>query len=282
MTQPVPPEPDALQLGELIAQEDTAQAVEAERRRLAELLNSRIVNPLHLLLAQAGAYEQSLGSSPQVGMVVSVLASLARQVLQQALDLQAALNPTLLEVLGLEAALDALAQQKIRVHGVQISLKLDRLRERLPAPLELVIFRAAQDGLDHAIQRGYASRLTLTLACDDDRVSFSIEDNGSSRALLRDTERRVTQLDGTIERLANALHLRFRLTPPVDLTTRELEVLVLLAEGLANKEIAQRLQLSARTVNFHLDNIYSKLSVNSRTEAVVYALRNGLVQVPPR
>jgi DNA-binding NarL/FixJ family response regulator len=73
------------------------------------------------------------------------------------------------------------------------------------------------------------------------------------------------------------LTARFDLAPPVELTAREMEVIQLLAEGLSNKEIAARLFVSPRTVNFHLDNIYSKLGVSSRTEAAIYALRTGWV-----
>lgn len=61
------------------------------------------------------------------------------------------------------------------------------------------------------------------------------------------------------------------------LTTRELEVLRLLARGLRNKEIAARLYVSERTVNFHLANIYQKLNVSGRTEAISKALEQGLI-----
>ncbi len=66
-------------------------------------------------------------------------------------------------------------------------------------------------------------------------------------------------------------------TPYELLTTRELEVLRLLARGLRNKEIAARLFVSERTVNFHLANIYQKLNVSGRTEALSKALEQGLI-----
>lgn len=63
--------------------------------------------------------------------------------------------------------------------------------------------------------------------------------------------------------------------PAVSLTEREQEVLGLLANGLTNKDIAQTLILSVRTVEAHLRNVYSKLDVSSRTEAALWAVHNG-------
>lgn len=61
------------------------------------------------------------------------------------------------------------------------------------------------------------------------------------------------------------------------LTERELQVLRLAARGLTNYDIAQRLYISVRTVESHLSNVYGKLGVGSRTEAVVYAMRQGWI-----
>jgi len=60
-----------------------------------------------------------------------------------------------------------------------------------------------------------------------------------------------------------------------ELAGREFEVLTLAARGMSNKEIASELTVSERTVQTHLVNIFKKLSVSSRTQAVLYALRKG-------
>ena len=80
-------------------------------------------------------------------------------------------------------------------------------------------------------------------------------------------------------------HFRSGLLPkqpglPYDaLSQRELEVLQHAAEGLSNKQIAERLVISEKTVKNHVANIFSKLHVNDRTQAVLYALRQGLVRI---
>ena len=64
-----------------------------------------------------------------------------------------------------------------------------------------------------------------------------------------------------------------------DLTPREMEVLKLIAAGLSNKEIAEALVLSEKTVKNHINNIFSKLHVYDRSQAMLYAIRQGLVKV---
>jgi len=65
--------------------------------------------------------------------------------------------------------------------------------------------------------------------------------------------------------------------PVEELTPRETEVLQLMADGLTNKAIAQKLSISEHTVKFHVNAILGKLGVQSRTEAVVRATRLGLL-----
>ena len=64
------------------------------------------------------------------------------------------------------------------------------------------------------------------------------------------------------------------------LTSRELEVLQLVAAGATNGEIAQKLWVTEQTVKFHLSNVYRKLEVGNRTEASHYAHVNGLLGAP--
>jgi DNA-binding NarL/FixJ family response regulator len=61
------------------------------------------------------------------------------------------------------------------------------------------------------------------------------------------------------------------------LTDRELDILRLVGQGLSNKQIGKRLFISDRTVQAHLSNIFSKLNVSSRTEAVMHAVRKGWI-----
>jgi len=64
------------------------------------------------------------------------------------------------------------------------------------------------------------------------------------------------------------------------LTPRELEILQMIAQGKSNKEIAAELSLSANTVAVHRANIMDALGIHKTAELVVYAIRNGLVQLP--
>lgn len=63
------------------------------------------------------------------------------------------------------------------------------------------------------------------------------------------------------------------------LTKRELEVLKLLAVGMYNKEVAEKLNISERTVKNHISNIFKKLEVTDRTQAAVFAIKNNMIQL---
>ena len=133
--------------------------------------------------------------------------------------------------------------------------------------------------------------LVLT-AYDNDQYVFALLEAGAAGYLLKDV--RSQDLVNAIRAvhagesilhpvIARKVLDRFRTTlskpsPKEELeplSERELEVLKLAAKGLSNKEIAKELYLSARTVQNHLANIFNKLGVGSRTEAVLYGLRKG-------
>ena len=63
------------------------------------------------------------------------------------------------------------------------------------------------------------------------------------------------------------------------LTKRELEVLLFLAKGMFNKEIAEKMHISERTVKNHISSIFKKIDVADRTQAAVFAIKNNLVEI---
>jgi len=263
--------------------ENTVAALEAERRRVSVLLKSNVVESLNLILSQVKFYELTLDANPATHVAISVLTSLVRQVLQQAQDLEANLYPTVLEAFGLEPALETLANQARCNHDIQISLNLERMTERLPVQMELTLFRITQDTLYCAIHQAHASQVNICLERCNEYLIYKLADDGilvTGEDLLPATRQRIKQLGGLIETHVGRHHgfelvIKFFLDQPVQLTSREMEVIRLVAEGLSTKEIARMLSLTARTVNFHLNNIYTKLGVSSRTEAAIYALRHG-------
>lgn len=260
---------------------------EADRRQLAAQVQAQIIAPLRVLLAQAVTFEQTLADQPAARMAVSVLAGLARQTLQQANDLDASLHPLLLETLGLEPALEALTAQYERQHSLRLVLRLERLSQRLPPAVELALFRLAQETLDALVSQ-HALQVEIALRMADQALwlEFTIMGEFSLADPLRQAiGQRLQPFGGALAlgRLADgqthlAVHLPLR--QEAAFTPRERQVLAGLVQGWSNKEIATQLALSPRTVNYHLDHIFAKLGVRTRTEAAVIALQQGWVARP--
>jgi signal transduction histidine kinase/DNA-binding CsgD family transcriptional regulator len=271
------------------AQEDTLEALEVERRRLAHRLQDTLLSQVNLLLAQIHSYEQNVANSPQTRMAFSVLATIVRQLLQDTHDLEASLHPAVLETLGLESALESMANQQRRISGVNITLALQRMTQRLPPQIELILFRTTQDAVERSVQQGNASQIVIQLQRNEQMIQFVIGDNGiiPTGDILRSVRQRITALGGTLHLQTSRysgleIVVTFPLEAAIELTEREMDVIQLLVEGCTNKEIAVRLAVRPRTVKFHLDNIYSKLGITTRTEAAIYALRHGWVRkIPP-
>jgi NarL family two-component system response regulator LiaR len=131
-------------------------------------------------------------------------------------------------------------------------------------------------------------------AYDDDQFVFGLLEAGAAGYLLKsvrgheivDAIRAVDAGESVLHpsvarkvlnRFASVSNRAQRKKPLELLTEREMEVLKLVTRGLSNKDIADGLSLSVRTVQGHLANIFNKLRVSSRTEAVVHALKEGWV-----
>jgi DNA-binding NarL/FixJ family response regulator len=93
-------------------------------------------------------------------------------------------------------------------------------------------------------------------------------------------EVRAGRLDGVAVDavLAAAGHrLPRRRTAVADLTAREVEVLILLARGMSNKQVAARLVITPKTAGNHVEHIYAKINASSRVAAALFALQHGLL-----
>ena len=66
--------------------------------------------------------------------------------------------------------------------------------------------------------------------------------------------------------------------PHEELTSREMEILMLMAQGKAHQDIADELFIALKTVKTHVSNIFSKLNVQDRTQAVIYAFKHSLIK----
>ena len=128
--------------------------------------------------------------------------------------------------------------------------------------------------------------LVLTSFSDQARIHAAI-DAGAVGYLLKDAEpehlldgiRAVARGESPIDPRAARHLLAARPTPGAvaDLSPREAEVLRLVVEGLLNKQIAQRLGVTERTVKAHLTSVYQRIGVADRTQAALWAQRHGLV-----
>jgi DNA-binding NarL/FixJ family response regulator len=133
--------------------------------------------------------------------------------------------------------------------------------------------------------------VALTSFGEEERIHAALE-AGASGYLLKDSDahevaaairaahRGELQIDPAVARgLMSSLGVAGGIDPTADLTTRELEVLRLLGVGKANKQIAAELEISERTARTHVSNILGKLGLSSRTQAALWAVREGLVDV---
>ncbi|MHC0036785.1 response regulator [Pseudoneobacillus sp. C159] len=131
--------------------------------------------------------------------------------------------------------------------------------------------------------------IIITSYYDDQQVFPALEAGAFSYLLKTASANEIVQAifkavkgETIIEpKVANKMLNRFRGTerkPHDDLTERELDVLRCLGEGMTNQEISEDLFIGIKTVKTHVSNILSKLNVTDRTQAAVYANRNGIIK----
>ena len=159
-----------------------------------------------------------------------------------------------------------------KVDGVEATRAV---RERHPH-VEVVVLTtyADDDSIVAALSAGAAGYLTKDAARDDIRRAVeaaaagqTVLDPSVQAALLKAAQQ------GVARPLAPA-------TPPDGLTDREVEVLMLIASGLSNHEIAERLFVAETTVKTHVNRIFAKTGSRDRAQAAVYAHRHGLGGYP--
>ena len=129
-------------------------------------------------------------------------------------------------------------------------------------------------------------RVVILTTYDSDADVMAAIDAGASGYLLKDAPPeelaiavRTAAAGGSALAPAIATRLLERLRAPgVGLSPRELEVLQLVAEGLSNQQISQRLFLSQATIKTHLAHVYAKLDVDSRSAAVASATKRGILR----
>jgi DNA-binding NarL/FixJ family response regulator len=176
-------------------------------------------------------------------------------------------------------ALEALARldsEGRRPHVVLMDLKMEpldgiestrRIRARYPDVEVVALTSFAEEDRVHSALAAGASGYLLKDA-DADAVAEAV----------RAAQRGELRLDPTVaQRLMSSLRAGPREDLTAELTARELEVLRLVGAGRANKEIATELGISERTARTHVSNILGKLGLSSRTQAALWAAREGLV-----
>ncbi len=171
---------------------------------------------------------------------------------------------------------------------------VEQARQLLPDVVLMDLVMPEMDGI--AATRSIRSLcpttkvIILTSFAEDDKVFPSIK-AGAQGYLLKNVSptdlikaiqaahRGEAQLDPEIaKKLMDEFSAKPEKPTSGELTAREMEVLRIIARGLNNREIAEELVLSEKTVKTHVSNILSKLHLSDRTQAAIYAFREGLVQ----
>lgn len=173
---------------------------------------------------------------------------------------------------------------------------LERLGKSIPDVLLLDINMPVMNGLEvleEIKKRGYHVKVLILTVHNELEYLIKAVDIGVDGYILKESEsaelKRAIQSvvsgenyiqPSLIPALNNRLANRDIDKDKIDsLTSRELEVLVRVANGMINKEIATNLNISERTVKNHVSNIFKKIDVSDRTQAAVFAIKNNIIKL---
>ncbi|MBW7916243.1 MAG: response regulator transcription factor [Trueperaceae bacterium] len=169
-----------------------------------------------------------------------------------------------------------------------------RVAELNPDVVVMDLLMPVMNGVEatRAIRRAHPNVEVVALTSVlEDRLVIDVVEAGAAGYLLKET-----RPDELFEAVRAAARGEVRLDPraqqrlvrevrggdsPASLTERELDVLRQLAAGATNKGIAQRLDIAEATVKSHVSSLLAKLDLKSRTQAALYAMREGLVERDP-
>ncbi|MDY6876914.1 MAG: response regulator transcription factor [Chloroflexota bacterium] len=198
---------------------------------------------------------------------------------------------------GMRIVLDGAADVTVVAEGASGADALRLVIQHRPDVLVLDVNLPDLNGVEvtrRLRDRGTSTVILILTVYDDSQTVFGLLESGATGYVLKDEalETLVSAVRAAAQgkswlspavarRVVHRAVGQAPESPPLPLTPREIEVLRLLAQGLDNRAIARRLVVTKRTVQNHVSNIYGKLGVASRTEAMLYAIRHGLVHVSP-
>ena len=181
--------------------------------------------------------------------------------------------------------------------GVEV---IERAQELMPDVILMDVRMPKRSGIEACVaikEVAPTARIIMLTVSDEEADLYDAVKNGASGYLLKDSS--IDEVAQAIRVVADGQSLispsmaiklldEFKqmsrgdhnLSPGPKLTERELEVLRLVAHGLNNREIAKQLFISENTVKNHVRNILEKLQLHSRMEAVMYAMREKLLDLP--
>jgi len=167
---------------QLLAREIKVQ--EEERRRIARELHDEVGQSLTGLIMSLDTIDQALATNgrQQIDELLLDYLSEARQIasstLQEIRRVIFDLRPTLLDDLGLAAAIDWYAKTALAKANIEAVVKADRFDDRLPLKVEIALYRIVQEAVANVIKHSYARRCTLTLTSAKGAVELVIADDG--------------------------------------------------------------------------------------------------------